>query len=98
MTVDTQGRVLVSTHDLERAGALRTALKGVGYTVDLVTPGEDVSGDTPIQLLVITAEASSQSAHDLRNQARRYRASRSSTPRSSRWVHTPTTWWSWLAR
>ena len=70
MSVDTQGRVLVSTHDLQRAGALRTALKSAGYTVDLVTPGEDVSGDTPIQLLVITAEASSESAHDLRNQAR----------------------------
>ncbi len=70
MSVDTEGRVLVSTHDLERAGALRTALQGVGYTVELVTPGEDVSGETPIQLLVITAEASSQSAHDLRKQAR----------------------------
>ena len=69
-SVDTQGRVLVSTHDLERAGALRTALKGVGYSVELVTPGEDVSGDTPIQLLVITSEASSQSAQDLRDQAR----------------------------
>ena len=70
MSVDTQGRVLVSTHDLQRAGALRKALKGVGYTVDLVTPGEDVSGDTPIQLLVVTAEADSPSAQDLREQAR----------------------------
>ncbi len=70
MTVDTNGRVLVSTHDLGRAGALRTALKGVGYAVELVTPGEDVSGDVPIQLLVISAEAGSQSAQDLRNQAR----------------------------
>ena len=69
MSVDTQGRVLVSTHDLERAGALRTALQGVGYTVELVTPGEDVSGDTPIQLLVITGQADSPSAQDLRNQA-----------------------------
>ena len=70
MSVDTEGRVLVSTHDLERAGALRTALRGAGYTVELVTAGEDVSGDMPIQLLVITAQADSPSAHDLRNQAR----------------------------
>jgi transcriptional regulator with PAS, ATPase and Fis domain len=69
MSVDTQGRVLVSTHDLERAGALRKALKGVGYTVELVTPGEDVSGDIPIQLLVITADAGSESAHALQDQA-----------------------------
>ena len=70
MSVDTQGRVLVSTHDLERAGALRRALRGVGYTVELVTPDEDVSGDTPIQLLVITADADSTSAHALQDQAR----------------------------
>ena len=70
MSGDTEGRVLVSTHDLERAGALRTALQGAGYTVELVTAGEDVSGDMPIQLLVITAQADSPSAHDLRNQAR----------------------------
>ena len=70
MTADNQGRVLVSTHDLERAGLLRTALEGGGYTVDLVTPGEDVSGDTPIELLVITALADSSSARDLRSQAR----------------------------
>ena len=70
MTVDTKGRVLVSTHDLERAGALRSALTGVGYTVELVTPGEDVRGDTPILLLMITADAGSESAHALRAQAR----------------------------
>ncbi len=61
MSGDTEGRVLVSTHDLERAGALRTALQGAGYTVELVTAGEDVSGDMPIQLLVITAQADSPS-------------------------------------
>ena len=70
MRADNHGRVLVSTHDLERAGHLRTALEAAGYTVDLVTPEEDVSGDTPIELLVVTAQADSSSAKDLREQAR----------------------------
>ncbi|SVC76974.1 uncharacterized protein METZ01_LOCUS329828, partial [marine metagenome] len=38
--------------------------------VDLVTPDEDVSGDLPIELLVVTGMARSQSALNLREQAR----------------------------
>ena len=60
----------MSTHDLERAGAIRTALQESGYTVDLVTPGEDVGSEVPIQLLIITAQSNSDSAYDLLEQAR----------------------------
>lgn len=70
MSSDIQGRVLVSTHDLGRAGAIRTALEESGYTVDLVTPGEDVRSEVPIQLLIITAQSDSRSAYDLSEQAR----------------------------
>ncbi len=49
-----EGRVLVSTHHLERAGELRKAFKAAGYEVELVTPDEDVSGGPPIDLLVVT--------------------------------------------
>jgi len=49
-----EGRVLVSTHHLERAGDLRKAFQGAGYDVELVTPDEDVSGGPPIELLVVT--------------------------------------------
>ena len=62
MSVSTEGGVLVSTHDLKRAGAFRATLQEVGYAVELVTPEEELSGDTPIQLLLITAEAGSASA------------------------------------
>ena len=48
-------RVLVSTHDLERAGALRSAFEKVGLEVELVTPKEDVGG-TDARLLVLTAD------------------------------------------
>ena len=60
-----EGRVLVSTHHLERAGALRAAFKGAGYEVELVTPDEDVSGGLPIELLVVTGSAASSSARSL---------------------------------
>jgi DNA-binding NtrC family response regulator len=48
-------RVLISTHDLERAGALRGAFAKVGLDVELVTPKEDVEG-TDARLLVLTAD------------------------------------------
>jgi len=47
-------RILVSTHDLQRAGALREAFEKIGLEVELVTPGEDVTG-TEARLLVLTA-------------------------------------------
>ena len=65
MSTDDAGRVLVSTHHLERAGELREAFKGAGYEVELVTPEEDVSGGTPIELLVVTGSPASVSARTL---------------------------------
>ena len=63
-------RVLISTHDLERAGALRKAFQEEGHPVELVTPDEDIEGreaglvlltgglglDTPPPLLVQAQE------------------------------------------
>ena len=60
-----EGRVLVSTHRLERAGELREAFEGAGYDVELVTPDEDVSGGPPIDLLVVTGSPSSAVARSL---------------------------------
>jgi transcriptional regulator with PAS, ATPase and Fis domain len=65
-----EGRVLVSTHHLERAGELREAFKGAGYEVELVTPDEDVSGGPPIDLLVVTGSAASATARKLVEHAR----------------------------
>ena len=45
--------VLVSTHDLAKAGALREAFTRAGYGCDLVTPGEEVTRDDAV-LLVLT--------------------------------------------
>ena len=60
-----EGRVLVSTHRLERAGELREAFESAGYDVELVTPDEDVSGGPPIDLLVVTGSPSSAAARSL---------------------------------
>jgi DNA-binding NtrC family response regulator len=49
----TGDRVLISTHDLSRAGALRTAFTAAGYGVDLVTPGEELDPEGSV-LLVLT--------------------------------------------
>ena len=64
------GRVLVSTHDLARAGELREAFQGAGYDVELVTPDEDVSGGPPIELLVVTGSPASAVARSLVARAR----------------------------
>jgi len=45
--------VLISTHDLPRAGALREAFDRAGYGTDLVTPGETLERDGAV-LLVLT--------------------------------------------
>ena len=49
-----EGSVLISTHDLPRAGALRDGFKGAGYSTDLVTPGEQLSADSEAVLLLLT--------------------------------------------
>ena len=48
------GRVLISTHDLPRAGALRTGFDDAGYETDLVTPGEKLRAHRTAALLVVT--------------------------------------------
>ena len=46
-------RILVSTHDLQRAGELREAFRSEGYEVEFVTPGEDIR-DRDAGLIVLT--------------------------------------------
>ncbi len=70
MSGASEGRVLVSTHHLERAGELREALQGAGYEVELVTPDEDVTGDSPIELLVVTGSPASTASRILVGRAR----------------------------
>lgn len=65
-----EGRVIVSTHNLKRAGALREAFQAAGYEVELVTPDEDVSGGLPIELLVVTGSAASSASLALVGRAR----------------------------
>jgi len=47
-------RVLISTHDLPKAGALRDAFRDAGYQTELVTPGERLTPDPDHALLVLT--------------------------------------------
>jgi len=70
MTGAAEGRVLVSTHHLERAGELREAFQSAGYPVELVTPDEDVRGGLPIELLVVTGSPDSAAARTLVGRAR----------------------------
>ena len=49
----TGGRVLISTHNLPKAGALRDGFKKVGYETDLVTTDESLQ-DSEAVLLVLT--------------------------------------------
>ena len=50
----TEDRVLISTHDLARAGQLRDGFKSAGYSTDLVTPTEELTTDDGAVLLVLT--------------------------------------------
>ncbi len=50
-------RVLISTHDLPRAGALRDGFESAGYRTDLVTPKERLSASDGAALLVLTGDA-----------------------------------------
>jgi DNA-binding NtrC family response regulator len=62
-------RVLISTHDLQRAGKLRELFEKLSYQVELVTPDEDISSTNHFELLVVTGAADSPSALVLRDQA-----------------------------
>ena len=57
------GRVLISTHDLPMAGALRTRFEGAGYDTDLVTPSERLTdSDAPTVLIVTGVDEDGSSA------------------------------------
>lgn len=62
-------RILVSTHDLKRAGELREAFQKEGYEVELVTPAEDIS-DRQAGLLVLTGGLGGGSVPPLSARAR----------------------------
>jgi len=49
-----EDRVLISTHDLPKAGALRDAFAAAGWATDLVTPDETLSSEPGAALLVVT--------------------------------------------
>lgn len=63
-------RVLVSTHDLKRAGTLRSAFEGAGYAVELVTPDEHVGARDDAVLLVLTGMEPGGHTEGLARQAR----------------------------
>jgi len=52
--VTSTDRVLISTHDLPKAGALRDGFKQAGYVTELVTPAERLTPDPDVVLLVLT--------------------------------------------
>jgi DNA-binding NtrC family response regulator len=70
---DAAGKILISTHDLEVAGALRGAFQGVGYQVELVTPQEDLSGLNDPALFILTGGLKNESAAIQARQAREAR-------------------------
>jgi DNA-binding NtrC family response regulator len=63
-------RALISTHDLARAGRLREAFQKEDFTVELVTPGEEIQGRDDAALLVVTAELDRADARAWRAAAR----------------------------
>ncbi|MEJ2542424.1 MAG: hypothetical protein P8188_21120, partial [Gemmatimonadota bacterium] len=67
---DTAGKILISTHDLEVAGALRTAFQEAGYAVELVTPQEDLSGLADPALFILTGGLKNETAAIQARQAR----------------------------
>ncbi len=65
----TDGTVLISTHDLPVAGALRSAFAEAGYATDLVTADERISDDPEAVLLVLSGGLDGRES-DLVRQAR----------------------------
>jgi DNA-binding NtrC family response regulator len=62
--------VLISTHDLGRAGDLRQAFQADGYTVELVTPEEVLEPREDTHLLVLTVALQAGEEPPLLRQAR----------------------------
>ena len=67
---ETDGTVLITTHDLETAGVLREAFKEVGYRVELITPTETLSAAENPVLLILTGELLSDPSARLADEAR----------------------------
>ncbi|MDE3005117.1 MAG: hypothetical protein OXU39_03395, partial [Gemmatimonadota bacterium] len=60
-----EGRVLISTHQLPVAGGLRARFEEAGYETDLVTPTEPLTDSDLPTLLIVTgldAEGTSRRA------------------------------------
>jgi DNA-binding NtrC family response regulator len=57
-------RILVSTHDLQKAGRLREHFRDEGYRVELVTPGEEIE-DREAALLILTGGLGGEDVPDL---------------------------------
>ena len=62
--------VLVTTHDLPLAGALREGFRTGGYGVDLLTPGEDPGRHAEPVLLVLTGGLDTEDTAELIRRAR----------------------------
>jgi DNA-binding NtrC family response regulator len=62
--------VLISTHDLERAGALRDAFQAQGFSVELVTSKEILDPGEGTELLILTAGLGAGEEPQLLAQAR----------------------------
>ncbi len=60
--------VLISTHDLQRAGSLRDAFARAGYGTDLVTPSEEIRA--PGAVLLVLTGGLEEGGGDLAEQAR----------------------------
>lgn len=63
-----EGRISVSTHNLELAGQLRAALETAKYAVELVTPDEELSATTPPALIFLTGGLESGASAELLRQ------------------------------
>jgi len=66
-------RILISTHDLPRAGELRDGFTKAGYAVELVTPEERLSADSAAAVLILTgglAEGGGSLAEQARDRMR----------------------------
>lgn len=69
--IDASDRVLISTHDLQRAGPLREAFRDEGFTVELVTPTESLGRRRDVALLVLTLPGPGEPAQHLLAEGRR---------------------------
>ncbi len=65
-----EGRILITTDDLELAGGLREAFQEAGFKVELVTPSEELRATPAPRLLILTGDAEGAGARAQVVQAR----------------------------